>query len=165
MLKVNDGPRILQFEGEEIGFSTSERPGAARWIEFTLYKTAGDGQYVLSRVGPSNVYHTPGCRFSTRKHLEPVPWSALAEGAVPCHRVPDVIDGCRPVEDEFPLVCIEDDETWARVYQTPDQVLQGLMKHDKRGGLYLTAVARRLLEDASNRDPGIAGAFQVQTVT
>ncbi len=165
MHKINDGPRILQFEGEEIGFSSSERDGAARWIEFTLYKTAGDGQYVLSRIGASNVYHTPDCRFSTRKHLEPVPWTALDPGAVPCNRVPNTVDGCRPSREEFPLVCIENDETWARVYQEPAQVLQGLMKHDKQGGLYLTAVARRLLEDASERDPGIAGAFQVQTIT
>lgn len=165
MYRVYDGPRILEFEGEEIGFSTSERPGAGRWIEFTLYRTAGEGRYVLSRVGVSNVYHVPGCHIAERGNIEPSPWRDLPEDAVPCWRVKGAVDPCRPDPEEFPLVSIEPDKTWARDYGDPAGVLRALMKPDKNGGeLYLTAVARRVLEDAARRDPAIAGAFQVQTI-
>lgn len=165
MIEVHDDRRILRFEGEEIGFSTSERPGAGRWIEFTLYKTAGDGQYVLSRVGVSNVYHEPECRLAVRGRLEAVPRSALEPDAVPCDRVPGVADGCSPGRSGLPLVCPEPDKTWARAYRTVEALFAGLMKHDQQGGLYMTAVARRLLEDASGRDREIAGLYQVETIT
>lgn len=158
MIEVKDGPRILKFEGEELGFSTSQRPGADRWIEFTLYKTSGDGQYILSRVGVSNLYHSPECRVAERGYLPETPVSELPEGRVPCHE-------CGPNTRDFPLVCVEQDKTWARVYKTPEAVLSGLMKHDRDGGLYLTAVARRLIEDASEVDEGLRGAYQVETVT
>lgn len=159
MIEVKDGPRVLRFDGEELGFSTSERPGADRWIEFTLYKTSGDGQYVLSRVGVSNLYHSPECRIARRGYLPERPVSELDQGMVPCRE-------CRPSLADFPIVCVEQDKTWARVYQTPEAVLRGLMKPDKdSGSLYLTAVARRLLEDASESDRDLAGAFQVETVT
>jgi hypothetical protein len=65
----------------------------------------------------------------------------------------------------MPIALAEQDKTWARVYKTPDAVLSGLFKHDAQGEQYLTAVARRLLEDAARRDPAIAGAYRVQTVT
>jgi hypothetical protein len=158
MIEVNDGPRILKFEGRELGFSSSERPGADRWIEFTLYKTSGDGQYVLSRVGVSNLYHTPECRFTRRGYLPEVPRAEGEKDRVACGE-------CRPDRAEFPLVCPEVDKTWARVYKTPEALLKGLLKPDRDGGLYLTSVARRLIEDASESDRELAGAYQVETVT
>ena len=158
MIEVKDGPRILKFDGEEIGFSTSERPGADRWIEFTLYKTSGDGKYILARVGVSNLFHTPECRVARRGYLPEAPRSGLAEGRVPCQE-------CRPDQTDFPIVCIEQDKTWARVFNVPEAVLGGLMKHDEFGDQYLTAVARRLIEDASEADDGIATAYRVETVT
>lgn len=164
MIEVEDGPRILRFEGQELGFATSQRKGAGRWIEFTLYKTDGEGQYVLSRVGVSNVFHEEGCRFARRGNIEPIPWSKLTEESVPCDRVPGVVNGCRPRPDEFPLVYPEEDKTWARVYKTPEAVLSGLTKHGEDGSQYLTAVSKRLLESAAVNDPGIAGIYQVQTV-
>ena len=164
-IEVRDDQRILRFEGEELGYSSSRRDDSARWIEFTLYKTNGDGQYVLSRIGVSRVYHTPDCRFSRRGHIEPVTADNLEPDAVPCHLVPSVIDGCRPDEEDFPLVCPEEDKTWARVFKTPEALLSGLMKHDRNGNFYLTGVARRLLAAAGEKDPAVAGAHQVQTIT
>lgn len=164
MIEVKDGPRILRFEGKEIGHSSSERPGAGRWIEFTLYKTDG-GQYVLSRIGASDVYHAPDCRFVRRGSIEPVPRSALSESAIPCHQVHKVTDPCFPDQDNFPLVCPEEDKTWARAFRRPEDVMKGLLKPDQNGGdLYLTAVARRLLESAAKKDSAIAGIYEVQTV-
>lgn len=165
MIEVQDDQRILRFEGDEIGFSSSYRPGSPRWVEFTLYKTRGDGQYVLSRIGVSTVYHTPDCRFSRRGYIEPVTWDHLDADAVPCYKVPDVVDGCRPDPNEFPLVCPEQDKTWARVYKTGKSLLEGLMKPDRQGNLYMTGVARRLLAEAGQVDPNISEAYQVQTVT
>lgn len=158
MIEVHDDRRILRFEGEEIGFSTSERPGADRWIEFTLYRTAGDGQYVLSRVGVSNVYHSPECRITRANRLQPVPVASLEPGSSPCEE-------CQPNTRDFPLVCPEQDKTWARAFKTVDSLLSGLMKHDSQGSLYMTAVARRLIEAASLNDPLVAGAHQVETIT
>lgn len=165
MIEVRDDQRILRFDGVELGFSSSRRRDSPRWIEFTLYKTNGDGQYVLSRIGVSRVYHTPDCRFSTKSHIEPVSKDVLEEDAVPCHEVPGTENGCRPDEDDFPLVCPEEDKTWARVFKTPEALFDGLMKHDRHGNLYMTGVARRLLAVASEKDPAVAPAEQVQTIT
>ena len=162
--EVHDDRRILKFEGEEIGFSSSEKPGSGRWIEFTLYKTAGDGQYVLSRVGVSNVYHTPECRVA-KGRIEPAPWGALGPDAVPCYRVPGATGGCRPDPSEFPMVCPEEDRTWARAYRTTAALMDALMKEDEDGNHYMTAVARRLVQEAAARDPELVGAYQVETIT
>lgn len=165
MIEVHDDQRILRFDGEEIGFSSSRRSDSSRWIEFSLYKTHGDGQYVLSRIGVSTVYHTPDCRFSKRGHIEPVTWDTLEKDAVPCYMVQGSGEGCRPDPEEFPLVCPEEDKTWARVFKTPEALLNGLMKSDRQGNLYMTGVARRLLASAGENDPAVAGAYQVQTIT
>lgn len=159
MFKVKDGPRLFEFEGEEIGFSTSWRAGAQRWIEFTLYRTSGDGQYVLSRVGVSTLYHAPECKMAEKNYLPESPRSELRDDAVPCAE-------CRPDTRDFPFVCPEQDKTWGRVCKTPEAVLRHLMKHDRdNGDLYLTAVARRLIEDAGESDPAFSGALSVERVS
>jgi hypothetical protein len=159
MIEVHDDRRVLEFEGSEIGFSSSERPGVGRWIEFTLYKTAGDGQYVLSRVGVSNVYHAPECYVATRGGIIPEPVSVLEADAEPCEK-------CRPQERELPLVARERDKTWARVCKTPEALYSALLKPDPQdGSLRMTAVARRLLEDASRTDAELAALRQVETIT
>lgn len=158
MIEVHDDRRILRFEGEEIGFSTSERPGADRWIEFTLYKTSGDGQYVLSRVGVSNIFHDPACKVAENGHLIPVPAVSVEADMIPCRE-------CRPSRDDLPMLCPEVDKTWARNYRSVGALFNGLMKPDRQGSLYMTTVARRLLEDAARKDPEISGLYQVETIT
>ena len=158
MLRVKDGQRILQFEGEEIGFSSSKRRDADRWIEFTLYRTNENKQYILSRVGFSKLYHLPECEIAERSHLDESPRAEVESDDFPCMI-------CRPDQNDFPFVSFEKEKHWARVYKTPEDVIEGLMKVDvKSGNRYMTAVARRLLDDAGQVDDAIYEATNIETV-
>lgn len=158
MLSVRDGQRILQFEGREIGFSTSQRKGADRWIEFILYRTAEDRKYILSRVGYSKFYHLPDCEISQRSNLDESPRGDLRPGDVPCEE-------CHPNLSDFPLVSFEKEKHWARVYSTPEEVIEGLTKVNLRSGnRYMTSVARRLLEDAGSIDDEIYDSYSIETI-
>jgi hypothetical protein len=158
MLRVKDGQRILQFEGEEIGFSSSMRRGADRWIEFTLYRTNENKQYILSRVGFSKLYHLPECEIAERSHLDESPRADVETDDFPCML-------CRPDQSDFPFVSFEKEKHWARVYKNPEEVIEGLMKVDiKSGNRYMTAVARRLLDDAGQTDDAIYEATNIETV-
>lgn len=158
MIQVKDGSRILQFEGRLIGSSSSYRRGSQRWVEFKLYKTDESGVYVLSRIGVSMLYHHPECEVVSRNNLREAPASALEDGAVPC---PD----CRPdLVSNFPIVCPERPRHWAQVCETPNAVMDALMKYDDSGSRYLTYVAQRLLEDASDVDDEISAVYRVETI-
>lgn len=158
MLRVKDGQRILQFDGEQIGFSTSKRRDAVRWIEFYLYRTNEEKQYILSRVGYSKVYHLPECQIAENSRLDESPRGEVESEDVPC-------DECRPHLSNFPFVSFEREKHWARVYATPSEVIDGLMKKDvKSGNRYMTAVARRLLEDAGQVDDELYDSINVETI-
>jgi hypothetical protein len=158
MLRVKDGQRILQFDGELIGTSTSRRADAHRWIEFTLYKTDEDHQYILSRVGFSKIYHLPDCEIAEKSRLDESARSEVESDDSPCKV-------CNPHMSNFPFVSFEREKHWARVYKTPEGVIEGLMKEDpKSHNRYMTAVARRLLEDAGVVDDGIYEAQNIETV-
>ena len=150
MLQVKDAHRILEFEGEEIGFSTSHRAGALRWIEFRLYKTKTNKQYILSRTGYSKFYHLPDCEIAERSKLDESPREEIERSDAPCQE-------CRPDLDKFaPFVCFECEIYWAKVYSNPTDLINGLMRRDsKTGNRYMTSVARRLLEDAQQTDDAL----------
>ena len=157
MKQVRDGSRILQFEGSLIGTSTSWRRGSHRWVEFNLYRTDETGVYILARTGVSLLYHYPECDVVSRNKLKEAPASELHKDAVPCPQ-------CRPDTINFPIVCPERDRHWAQVCDDAESVLESLMKYDEAGSHYLTFVAKRLLEDASEHDQDIASAYRVQTI-
>lgn len=158
MWRVHDGPRVLQFDGVEIGFSSSKRRNAERWIEFSLYRTSENRQYILSRVGFSKFYHLPECEVAERSHLDESPRADVDNDDVPCML-------CRPDTSDFPFVSFEREKHWARVYKTPEDVIEGLMKVDiKSGNKYMTAVARRLLEDAGQVDDDIYESVNIEII-
>lgn len=157
MLQVKDGSRIIQFEGDHLASSSSRRGSSQRWIEFNLYRT-GSGVYVLAREGVSKVYHAPGCSVIRRNALVDMPRSELATDMQPC-------DLCKPDETDFPMIYPERPRYWAQVCDTPSAVLDVLYKYDDAGSRYLTLVAQRLLEDASNVDSAIADVYLVETIT
>jgi hypothetical protein len=157
MLQVQDGSRILQFEGDLIGQSSSFRRGNHRWVEFYLYKTREEGRYVLSRIGVSTLFHHPDCEIAQRNKLKDAPYSTLDEHAVPCTE-------CRPDLINFPIVAPEKNRNWAQVCDTAHAVLEALTKYDAAGSWYLTYVAQRLLEDASEHDEDIAAVYKVETI-
>lgn len=158
MLRVRDGQRVLQFDGELIGSSTSKRYGADRWIEFKLYKTTEGHQYILSRVGFSKLYHLPECEIAERSKLDEYNRADITDEDVPCKI-------CKPEISLLPFVSFEREKHWARVYASPTEVIDGLMKVDVRSGnKYMTAVARRLLEDAGAVDDGIYESQNIETI-
>ena len=155
MLEVRDGNRTLYVDGAEIGASTSHRRGSTRWIEFQLYKTV-TGQYVLSRVGVSLVYHGAACELVSNYNLNELPFSDLRENSIPCER-------CNPTE-QADLVFPERDRFWAQVSDNPGAVLEALYKYDEFGAKYLTSVAKRLLESAGRVDKGIQSVYTFETI-
>jgi hypothetical protein len=156
MHEVRDGSRTLQFDGTLLASSTSRRHDSLRWIEFQLYKTK-NGSYVLSRVGVSLVYHGAACQLVKRYKLIEASSNILSADSAPCEE-------CYP-DDTLPVIFPEKDRTWAQVSDEPEAVLEALYKYDNGGGArYLTNVAQRLLEEASERDRGIESVYRVEMI-
>jgi hypothetical protein len=155
MHEVKDGSRTLQFKGKFLSESSSWRRGSARWIEFKLYKTES-GSYVLSRIGVSLVFHGAACPLVKRYGLVEVSTDKLADGAIPCEE-------CDP-NLELPVVFPEKYRNWAQVSDDPETVLDALYKYDQGGARYLTNVAQRLLEEASENDPKIESIYRVEMI-
>jgi len=155
MHEVRDGSRILKFDGDLLGSSTSWRRGSDRWIEFQLFKTK-NGSYILSRVGVSLVFHGAACPLVKRYGLIEAQVSDLRDNAIPC-------ETCTPSSD-LPVVFPEKDRTWAQVSEDPEAVLDALYKYDQGGTRYLTNVAHRLLEQASNIDSQIESVYRIETI-
>lgn len=156
MIEVKDGARTLQFNGKLLGKSSSYRRGSNRWIEFELYKTE-NGSYVLSRVGISVIYHAGACGLVKRYGLQEV----LTETVVSTEVIP--CDECRPslmAEVIFP----EKNRYWAQVSEDPNAVLEALYKYDNGGARYLTHVAQRLLDEASENDKGIESVYRIEMI-
>lgn len=156
MYVVRDGSRQLKFDGEKLAESSSRNRHNVRWVEFQLYRTAG-GQYVLARVGVSLYYHRSSCAVVSRNKIAAVPTEEVSTALVACH-------DCAPnplLEDElFP----EQPRYWAQVGDTAEGVIHALEKFDDDGNVYLTNVARRLLEDAARIDDGIYQAYYEQVI-
>lgn len=155
MYEVKDGTRILQFNGKLLAESSSWRQGSTRWIEFELYKTE-NGSYVLSRVGISLIYHGAACPLVKRYGLTEVHVDEIDDDATPC-------ETC-DVNDEVMLVFPEKNRHWAQVSDDPDAVLDALYKYDQGGARYLTKVAERLLEEASEKDKGIESVYRIELI-
>ncbi len=158
MIEVRDGHRILKFEGERIGFSSSKHRDSLRWIEFTLYKTTGNGRYVISRVGYTKLYHLPECEIAERSKLDETNRAEVREDDHPC-------EVCQPHLSDFPFVSFEREKHWARDYATPEEVIDALMSVDrKNNNRFMTAVARRLLDDAGAVDDAVYDAVNVEVI-
>jgi hypothetical protein len=155
MFEVKDGARTLQFNGKLLGKSTSWRRGSIRWIEFELYRTES-GSYILSRIGVSLIFHGAACSLVRRYGLQDTNISNLRKGAIPC-------DECRPT-DTLDLVFPEKNRYWAQVSEEASAVLDALYKFDEGGARYLTNVAQRLLEEASNNDSGIDSIYRIEVI-
>ena len=155
MIAVKDGNRTLYVDGELLGSSTSYRYGSTRWIEFKLYKTIS-GQYVLSRVGVSIVYHGAACGLVINYNLQEMSRETLELNSIPCER-------CSP-DDSIELIFPEKNRYWAQVSEQPSAVLDALYKYDDNGARYLTNVAQRLLEDSAKKDKNIADVYRFEII-
>lgn len=155
MYEVKDGSRTLQFNGKLLAESSSWRRGSERWIEFKLYKTE-NGSYILSRVGVSLIFHGAACPLVKRYGLTETSSSNLNEMAIPCVE-------CSPTFD-ISVVFPEKNRYWAQVSEEPGPVVDALYKFDQGGARYLTNVAQRLLEDASDADKGIESVYRIELI-
>lgn len=153
--EIRDGNRILQFKGGMLGESSSWRSDSDRWVEFKLFRT-DSGQYILSRVGVSRVFHHSTCSMIKEYGLIEVDSEKLRHDSIPCREcVPDF---------DLPLVFPEKLRYWAQVSEEPSAVLAALYKYDRSGARYLTNVAKRLLELVSDKDPRIASIYRVELI-
>jgi hypothetical protein len=155
MIAVKDGNRTLYVDGELLGSSTSYRHGSTRWIEFKLYKTIS-GQYVLSRIGVSIVYHGAACGLVINYNLQEMSRENLELNSIPCER-------CSP-DGSIELIFPEKNRYWAQVSEQPSAVLDALYKYDDNGARYLTNVAQRLLEDSAKKDKNIADVYRFEII-
>lgn len=155
--EVVNGKRHIRFDGQLLATSTSWEPGADRWVEFALYRTLS-GNYVLSRIGRSVLYHLPECEVSQRNHLDDSLRSDLPDEAIPCDR-------CRPhLVTNFPAVCLERQRFWGQVCDSADAVVASLERLDASGARYMTNVSQRLVEAASELDHDIDQAYRVEVI-
>jgi hypothetical protein len=155
VFEVKDGSRTLQFSGSLLSESSSWRPDSLRWIEFKLYKTES-GSYIISRVGVSVVYHGAACELVSKYKLNESMPDTLRDDATPCGE-------CFPSRS-LPFVFPERDRTWAHVTNSPEDVVSALYKQDQGGSLYLTNVAKRLLEKAADRDDQLDMVYRLEII-
>lgn len=155
MHQVRDGTRVLQFNGQKLSHSSSHRPDSSRWIEFTLYKT-DKGSYILSRVGVSLVFHSSVCPLVTRYGLHEGSVTELTSYAVPCEE-------CNPDYSD-PIIYPEKYRYWTLVSEDASAVVDALYKTDENGTRYLTKVAQRILDDASEIDPDLDAVYRVEYI-
>lgn len=158
MHKIKDGLRELIIEGDLLSQSTSKAPGKDRWIEFKLFKTYS-GVYVVSRVGYSMLFHAEDCKVVERNHLSPELAENMSEGEyTPCYK-------CNPVWFNPDGIFPEKPRYHAQVCQSARGVLEYLQKEEPNGVVYLTNVARNLLESASQVDSGIRKAYMTEVIS
>lgn len=155
MHEVRDGSRTLQFNGVLLGESSSWHRGSDRWIEFYLYRT-DNKSYILSRVGVSLIFHGAACPLVKRYGLVEGTVEDLEDDSIPCEE-------CRPTTF-LPVVFPEKYRYWAQVSEDPKSVIDALYKEDKNGIRYLTHVARRLLDEASEIDEKLDRVYRIELI-
>ena len=160
MFQVNDGDRILKFEGAVLGHASSFSPDAERWVEFDLYRTEG-GSYVVARTGYSVLFHAEGCGVLRKGRHRPAQVATLAEDSRPCTL-------CNPtvsVDQAHELIYPETPIHWAQVCQSADAVIEALAKYDTSGSRYFTNVSRELIRQAAELDTAIKDAYYVEQIS
>jgi hypothetical protein len=143
LFRVRDRDRILEFDGELLGESSSRNGTSLRWVEFRIYKTFGH-EYVLSRVGHSSIYHALECELLQRNAIPPIALPAM--DSVPCPACQPNVNNNQPFRPETPRY-------FARVYESPDKLVGDLYRTSPSGDRYLTRVARTVLDAACSSDP------------
>ena len=157
--EVKDGNRRLVFRGQRLASSSSKtNQSKGRWIEFELFLTDNDG-YVLSRVGQTRFVHSVDCEISKRNGLDVMSIDVVGslDGLYQCPECSISLQG----DQEF---CPEVPRHWAMKFYTAEDVVDALHKKDQNGNLYLTNVARDLLEDAADQDDEIERVYYNDTI-
>lgn len=156
MYDVMNGVRKLKVDGVILAESSSKAPYKDRWVEFTLFKTPSN-LYVISRVGHSVLYHSSDCATVSRNRLSAANLDDLPKNLKPCNKCsPDYADP----EGVYP----ETPRPWLGTCQTAKGVIASVMKEDNDGTLYLTNVAKTLLELASEVDEELNKEYNSEVI-
>lgn len=141
----------LSFDGVKLA-SASSRGTDSRWIEFTLFR-ASTGQYVVSRIGKTIVFHRYDCEITEKNGLDAVEYDQIPSGFVPCYK-------CRPSRIDPEGLFPEKERPYFQTCDQPEGVVRFLERKGKYDNLmYLTNVARTLLLEASQHDKGIYNVY------
>lgn len=162
--KLRDGHRVVYVTGAMLGEADSQSGEEVRWTELTLYRTTR-GNYVLQKIGRSDVFHTPECKRQSkgRKYdsLQGAWDYTLATGdAEPDNRTMEEryvpCEDCDPDHDVAPVFAERDIFSIA-TYNSAKALFDALHRRDARdaNAQYLSRVARELLEKASDKDDGV----------
>jgi hypothetical protein len=141
--KVKSGERTLEFDGKCIAQSSSFKSDSVRWVDFSLYVTTA-GNYILERIGQSDVYHSLACSVVDRNKLSYDPDDELTHNHVGC-------EICLP-DRYYDTIVLERPRYFALVTESPDAILEALHKKDKNNTKYMTYVAQKLIEEAIIHD-------------
>lgn len=155
--QVRDGSRLITFDGEKLGFSSSERDGVPRWTEMTVYLTDG-GSYVLEKVGRSLVCHMPGCNEIDQlpRFQEQHPGDDPDNGYV-------FHEECVPETYDFTRLLIEENRYWALVTKEPKEILEALER--RRDGIRtLPRIGMELLEQVSGTHPDFGDFWRTEHI-
>lgn len=155
--EIKSDDRTYQFNGVILAESSSKSSYSKdRWVEFTIYKTP-KGQYVVSRIGMSVVYHVSGCESIEHHSLYESDRSTLSTSSVPCTK-------CNAGKSKATEVYPEVDRSYVMECSDPQGVIEFLHKKDKNGVKYLTNVAKDALEDASDVDDEFSKAYYTRYI-
>jgi hypothetical protein len=149
---VQDGKRVLKFNAAVIGAATSERPGAPRWSELTIYRLPG-GVYLVAKVGRSTVAHTPTCEHANPRRMRTF-MEAQDEGLV--HRMP--CPECRPAVGDAmdPQTLLEPSRYTVLQAQSPESLVEVLCE----GRDTLPEIVAEVLRQASKNDGAVAALYE-----
>lgn len=127
--KALDGKREVSFYAAVLAAATTQRPGAARWTELTVYRLPRErgeepatGGYAVAKVGRSLVVHLASCRRARDKRkLTPISNRvALGPGGwAPCWE-------CQP--GEHGAVWMEEDRHTLLQARTPAELSKILLR-------------------------------------
>jgi hypothetical protein len=157
--KVNDQYGILEFEGELIGEASTESDRSPRWTEIQIYRTTG-GNYVVSRVGVSLVYHNMDATCASGL-------PRLARDLVENdQRQLEPCDDCQPADLEAlppaTRVRVETDRHSAEAVPA-DKLVQALTLKRANGSTYVSNVAQTALSMALENDPSLIDVLATKT--
>lgn len=149
---IKDGVKTHVLNAVILGHSSSKNSRVKdRWVEFTIYKTP-KGQYVVSRIGMSVVYHAEGCKSISKHGLSAIDGDTLTSANIPC-------SDCNPKPTPENKVYPEVSRPFVLVCNSPHGVIKFMHKIDDFGVEYLTNVAKDALEDAADMDEDMYAAY------
>jgi hypothetical protein len=157
--RVNDQFGVLEFEGELIGEASTESDRSPRWTEIKIYRTTG-GNYVVSRVGVSLVFHT--MEASCASGLPRLARDLVENDA----RQLEPCELCQPQDLEVlapaTRVRVETDRHSAEAVPA-EGLVEALTLKRQNGSTYVSNVAQTALSMALEHDPSLIDVLATKT--